>query len=156
MKKSLFNFCILILTSFISGCSALTGEEVARLSINKLSTSDNNLYMQEAKLNLKKGETISFWSDMDMEYTGDVELRFKVEILKNETSIGILEINPTEKNITLGEVKTTIMDKTTWRFQGKNSQIEIEEDAAYRFKAILVGNNNSSLVLSKAELVLKK
>lgn len=140
----------------MAGCSAITGEEVARLPINQISVSDDNLIMKEASLALKKGDKIALWSEMDVKYEGDVLLRFKLEILKDGELFQGLEIDPTDKNITIGEVKSSIMGKTDWRFSGKNGQIKIEEDGHYTFKAIFVASNNPSLKVDKAELVLKK
>lgn len=144
-----------LLLIFLIGCSAITGEEVARLPINEIST-ENNLVVKEVSLDLKKDEEIAFWSDIDMEYEGDASLRFRVEVLKNGEDFGGFEIDPTDKSMTLGEVRTTIMDKTDWSFSGKNSEVKIEEDGKYTFKAILVSSDNPSLKIEKAELVIKK
>jgi hypothetical protein len=48
------------------------------------------------------------------------------------------------------------MDKTSWSFSGKNSQMKIEEDGKYTFKGILVASENPSLKVTKAEIVFKK
>ena len=146
---------ILISPLFLLGCSAITGEEIARLEINKVST-NGKFIDKEATLDLNKGDEIAFWSDMDMEYAGAVELRFRVKVFKNHTKISELEIDPTKKNITMGEMKSTIMGKTKWNFLGKNSELTIEEDATYTFKSILVASKNPSLKINRAELVLKK
>lgn len=140
----------------LTGCDALMGEEVARLSINQVSKDDKNLIVKEASVDLKKGEEIAIWSEMDIEYEGDVALRFKMEVLKNGENIGGLEIDPTDKNITIGEVRTSLMGKTDWSFTGKNSEITIEEDGNYTFKGILVASENTTLKVMKAEIVLKK
>lgn len=146
---------LLVLLVFMVGCSAITGEEVARLPVNEIST-ENNLVAKEVSLDLKKDEEIAFWSDMNIEYEGDASLRFRVEVLKNGEDFGGFEIDPTDKSITLDEVRTTIMDKTDWSFSGKNSEIKIEDDGKYTFKAILVSSDNPSLKIKKAELVIKK
>ena len=112
---------LLALSLLLTGCDALTGKEVGRLQINQLST-EGNLAIKETTLDLKKGEEIAIWSDMDIQYEGDVDLRFRIEILKNGERIDGYEIDPTKKNITLGEVKTSIMGKTDWSFSGKNSE----------------------------------
>jgi len=145
---------IAFLPLLLIGCSALTGEEIARLKINKVST-EGNFTAKEAMLDLKKGDEIAFWSDMDMEYDGDVKILFKVKIFKSTTKVAQFEIDPTNKNITIGEVKTDIMDKTKWRFSGKNHDLIIEEDATYRITSILVASENPSLKIDKAELVIK-
>jgi len=152
------NFSLLILSVALytlSGCSILTGEEVARLSINQVSYDNNNLIIEEVSLALKQEEEIKIWSDMDIEYEGDVVLRFRMEILKDGEAFGGLEIDPTDKNITIGEVKTSLLGKTDWIFSGKNTEIKIEEDGNYTFKGMLVASENPSLVINKAEIVLK-
>jgi len=155
MKKTLS----LLITAFsillFTGCSALIGEEVGRIPINQVST-DDNMVIKEISLDLKKDEEIAIWSDMDIEYKGNVSLRFRMEILKNGENFGGLEIDPTDKNITIREVKTSLIDKTNWSFSGKNSEIKIEEDGNYTFKGILVASENSTLQVNKAEIVFKK
>jgi len=146
---------VLLLPVLLLGCSALTSEEIARLEINKIST-QGNFTAKEAMLDLKKDEEIAFWSDMDMEYKGDVKLQFKIKIFKSTTKVAQFEIDPTKKNITVGEVKTNVMDKTKWRFSGKNHDLTIEEDGTYRITSILVASENPSLKITKAELVIKK
>ena len=154
--KKIFSTLITGLTILVlSGCSALTGEEIARLTINKIST-DDNIIVKETSLDLKKGEEIAIWSDMDIQYEGNVALRFRMEILKNGEKFGGLELDPTDKNITIGEVKTSLMGETDWSFSGKNSEIKIEEDGKYTFKGILVASKNPTLIVNKAEIVLKK
>lgn len=153
MKNHLKNLSgILFIFIILSSC---TGEEVGRLPVNAISTEDN-LIIKEQSLNLKKGDEIGIWSEMDMEYEGDAPVRFKVQILKDGKEFGGLEIDPTDKNISMGEVKTTIMDKTSWSFTGKNKSLTIEEDGNYIFKALLVAAPNNTLKIKKAELVLKK
>ncbi len=152
MKKIIL---LLIITSLTISCSNLTGEEIARLKINNISTK-GKVFSEETTISLKKGDEISFWSDMDFEHNGDVKLRFKVKVFIGETKISEIEIDPTNKNITVGEVKTTLMGKTKWRFTGKNYKLNIKKDETYIFKSILIASKNSSLKINKAELVIKK
>jgi hypothetical protein len=137
------------------GCSALTGEEVGRLAINKVS-SEGNLVSQETSVDLNVNDEIVLWSEMDMEYEGNVALRFRVSIEKDGKPYRSLEIDPTEKDLTIGESKTSINGKTSWSFAGQNAIFNVPEDGTYTFKAILVSTENSSLVVNKAELVLKR
>lgn len=152
MRKLIIFLSISIL---ILGCNALTGEEVGRLEINELSP-ENNLVIKEATLDLKKGDEIGLWSDIDIEYEGNIVLRFRIGIDRNGEKYGGLEIDPMDKSITIGELKTSIMGKTNWRFVGKNSKIKIEEDGEYTFKGLLVASDNPSLNIGKAEIILKK
>lgn len=152
LKKLIFT---LALPLFLIGCSAITGEEIARLKINKVSI-QGNFVAKDVTLDLKKGDELSFWSDMDIAYEGEATLEFKVKIFKNQTKVAQFEIDPTKKKLTIGEVKTAVMGKTKWSFFGKNHEFVIEEDGAYRISSILVASKNPSLKVTKAELVLKK
>ena len=156
MKKLLSLLTLAVTFTFLTGCDALTGKEVARLPINQVSTDDDNLILKEVSIDLKKGENIAIWSEMDIEYEGDVALRFKIEILKDGENFGGLEIDPMDKNITIGEAKTSIMGKTDWSFSGKNAEINIDEDANYTFKGILVASENRTLKVTQAEIVFRK
>ncbi|MGB0524543.1 MAG: hypothetical protein ACPGJS_16340 [Flammeovirgaceae bacterium] len=131
------------------------GEEIARLPINQLA-SEADPAAQEVTLDLQEGDEVFFWSDMELEYEGDLTLRFHVHINKNGGNYKSLEINPFEKSLTVGEVKTSIGDQTSWSFTGKNSHIKIEEDASYTFRSYLIASESDNLKLHKAELVLKK
>jgi hypothetical protein len=148
---------ILIILSILlfSSCN-ITGEEVGRLPINEVSRDNENLIMKETTITLKKDENIGFWSEMDMSYEGDLGLRFRIEILKDDLPYGGLEIDPMEKNITLGEFKTDINGKVDWSFTGKNASLTIDEDADYTFKGVLLSNNNPTLKIEKAEVIIKK
>lgn len=156
MKTLLSILTLLASLTTLTGCDAITGKEVARLSINQVSTDNNNLITKKTSLNLKKGEEIAIWSDMDFKHDGDIALRFKIEIFKNGENYSRLEIDPTDKNMTIGEVKTSLIGKTDWSFFGKNSEIKIEEDGNYTFKGMLVSSENPTLKVMKAEIVLKK
>ena len=153
MRKLLF---IIIISVFFTGCDALTGEEIGRLSINQVSVDDNNLILKEVSLDLKKDDEIAIWSDMDIKYEGDVALRFKIKILKNGKPFGSFEVDPTDKKITIGVTKTSLMGKTNWSFFGKNAEVKINEDGNYTFKGILIASKNETLKVTKAEIVLKK
>ena len=145
----------LTLPLLLISCSALTGEEIGRLPINKLSINKNYI-IKEVTLELKKGDEIAFWSDMDLAYEGNVNLIFRLKIFKNGTQFTTIDIDPFKKNITVGEVKTTLNGKTNWSFTGKNSELKIEEDATYNIKGILIATKNTSLKVTRAELVIKK
>lgn len=158
MKKTLYITTIaglFMLLFIVTGCEALTGKEIARIPVNELSI-DTNFVMKETSVDLKKGDKISFWSDMDVEYEGDLQLRFQIEIWTNGHILEVLEIDPFQKNITLNETQISLGDKTTWAFSGKNSEKIIENDGNYIFKAILISNGNPTLKLNKAEIIIKK
>ena len=146
---------IFIAPLLLAGCSALTGEEVGRLAINRVST-NGMLIKKDAIVILKQGDEIAFWSEMDMEYEGEVSLKFRIAIQKDGQDLGGLTVDPTQNDMTLGEVKSLVGDKTSWSFSGRSAVFPIKEDGSYFFEAILLASNNPSLIIKKAELVLKK
>lgn len=139
----------------LPSCEAITGKELARLSIDTLSTPDV-LVMREATLNLKKDDRIALWSHLDMAYDGMAALTMRVRVVKDDADLQLFELDPTEKNVTVGETKTELNGHTEWSFTGKNAEYTAPEDGAYTFKAILTAEENPSLVIRKAELVLKQ
>ncbi|OUJ74527.1 hypothetical protein [Hymenobacter crusticola] len=148
-------FWALALALPLQGCNALFGKEVSRLPVNVVSTAGHEV-VREATLKLQKDDEVSLWSEMDMAYDGEAPLRFQLLILKNGAAFQELEINPTDKHITVGELKTSINGRINWSFSGKNGEITVPENANYTFKARLVAANNPTLQIKKAELVLKK
>ena len=83
---------------------------MARLPVNFVSSEDSTV-IKETTIDLKKDDAIVFWSDMDMEYEGDVGLRFRIQVLKDGQETGRMEIDPTDKNVMMGESKVSIMNK---------------------------------------------
>jgi len=154
-RRLVINSLLFFSSIIFFSCSGLTGEEVGRIAINQVSTPEKILTKQ-IRVDLKKGDEIAFWSEMDMEYEGQVGLRFRVKILHDGKEYTSLEIDPANKNITIGEFKSTIKDKTKWRFKGRNTKIRIKEDGTYTFVSQLIASENSTLKINKAELVLKK
>lgn len=148
-------FAIFLLALVVIACDAITGTEVARLPVNALTTEDTT-FVKEVTLDLKRGDEIVFWSDMDIAYEGDVALRFRVQLSKDSVVTGNLEIDPTDKNVTLGETKVSVNNKTTWSFTGRNAKVLIDDNGRYTFKTYLEASDNPTLKIIKAELVIKK
>lgn len=144
-----------LLLLLFPSCEAITGEELARLAIDTLSTPDH-FVMREATLILKKGDAVALWSHLDMAYDGQADLTMRVRVVKNDADLQLFELDPTEKSVTVGETKTEFNGHTEWSFTGKNAEYTVPEDGAYTFKAILTAEENPSLVIRKAELVLKQ
>ncbi len=151
MRKILIVFILGIL---LSGCG-LTGEEIGRIEIDEIST-EGNVEPASAEIELMSGESLNVWADMDIEYTGNAGLQYKLEMVRNGKSDGIITLDPFDKDITLNERKTTLMNKTKWKFSGRMKNFDVSDSGTYVFNAILVSNGNPSLVIHKADLVFKK
>lgn len=156
MKKSSASAILLLHTlCFTYGCDAISAEEVARLSFEKVATQED-LNIQSAELELKAGDKIQLWTEMNMEYEGNLGLEYQMLVIKGADTLAMYKLDPEEKDITMGEVKTSIGNDTKWRFSGRMSKITIEDDGLYTFSSLLLSSSNESLNLKKADLVLKK
>ena len=145
---------ILVIAFIFTGC---TGEEVGRIPVNALTTDSAHFVIKESQsISLKKGEKLYTWADMDMEYEGELQLQFAIELIREGNSLGVVKVDPMKNDMTVNSIETTLGGKTSSRYMGRMDFIEIPEDGNYVFKALLSSNGNPTLRLNKAEVVLKK
>ena len=151
MRQLIINLIILSFLTMLLGCGAITGEEIARLSINQVDTE-----AIETSVVLEKGEAIFVWSNMDLEFEGKLRLKFKMEILKEGEHLDYITIDPTDRTkLTLNQFRTSKGNKTKLSFSRRNAQINIPENGNYTFKAYLE-SRTSNLKIDKADLVLRR
>jgi hypothetical protein len=136
-------------------CEAITGKEVARLTVDTIST-EGHTVSREARLDLKKGENIALWSHMDVAYDGDPKLYFQLQLLRDTVVEKEVLVDPFDKRITIGEKRTEFNGHVDHSFTGKNGELPIAEDGTYIFRTRLVRLNDVPVELRKAELILKK
>ncbi len=151
--KKIFVFSILPLLLF--SCNFFTGDEVGRLKINQLSTEDN-LIISETSIDFEKGDQVKIWTDMDLEYDGNIELRHFLEIYLEDEKIKEIEIDPFDKNVTIKESKMSINGNTKWSFSGKSQEITFDKNGKYTFKAFLMAGINDDIIIKQADLVFKQ
>lgn len=125
------------------------------MSFEKASTQEE-LHIQSTELELKAGDKIQLWTEMNMEYEGYLGLEYRILMIRGTDTLGVYQLDPEDKDITMGEVKTSFGGETKWRFSGRMGKIGIEDDGVYTFSSILAASENPSLKLNKADLVLKK
>jgi hypothetical protein len=146
---------VLSLILVVSACAALSSKEVTRIPISTVST-EEQLDWKSTSLDLKKGDKLWLWTDIDIEYEGDLGLEYQVKVYRDKDTLGMVRLNPLDCKVKMMEVSTTLMNKSTRSYQGNMDVMEIKQSGNYRFEAILVSNGNQSLQLKKADLVLKK
>lgn len=151
MKALLFTLFSAIL---LSACGNEFGDEVARLPIKELSNEE--LKFQEVSLELKKGDELSFWTDLDIEFDVELELGYGVEIYRGETMLDVLQLDAFAVNPILNETTVTIGKNTKQSYMGKMESLLIEEDDTYVFKAVLISSEFPPLNIAKADLVIKQ
>ncbi|MFP9112734.1 hypothetical protein ACLI1A_02255 [Flavobacterium sp. RHBU_3] len=152
MKK----FLALLFVSVLFVSCDITGEEIGRLPINKLSIGYQHVFAKELTLDLKKGEEISIWSDMDVEFQGEIQTRFRVKVYKDKLPYDELDIDPFKSNFMMNEFSRTINGYTQTSFNAKNHVFTVKENGKYTFEGIYTPLDYSELRVHKAELVFKK
>ncbi|MEO8069666.1 MAG: hypothetical protein ABI599_18360 [Flavobacteriales bacterium] len=140
----------------LTSCEALTGKEIGRIAVAAPSTDTTNLVIGETRLTLHKNDQVQVWSHMDLEYDGEMGMFWVLRLQRDNMVLQELQVDPMEKNITIGEVRTDLGGHTKWSFTGKNATMSIPEDGNYTCTAILIASNPEALKLTKAELVLKQ
>jgi hypothetical protein len=153
MKLKLMPFIGLLV--FGVACSKITGEEIARIKISEISR-EGAIHWKSTTVDLKADEKVYFWTDMNLEFEGPLAMRYQIQLIKDADTLGLIELDPFEKDITIGEIKTTLNDKTNWRYSGRMDFHQIKEAGKYTFRTRLVTSPNRSLQLKQADLVLKK
>jgi len=133
----------------------LTGKEVARIKVTEPSTTEN-LKIESADVELKAGDDISFWAQMDMRYKKPAKMEFEVHIIKDGENIEKLYLNPLETNITMNAKEVTINNNTKQSFTGKMSSYLITKDGNYTIKTAFFTSENIQLQLLQADLIIKK
>lgn len=153
MKQT--HILIILFAFLLAACSAITGEEIARINIENISTKDN-IDWKSVELDLNAGDKIHLWSEMDMKYEGDLALRYKLQVIKEADTLGYFEFDPMEKDITISELKTSFGNKTNWKFSGRSDFWNVKDSGHYVLRAILISNGNETLELNKSDIVIKK
>ncbi|MCE3226718.1 MAG: hypothetical protein K0S32_1269 [Bacteroidetes bacterium] len=154
--KSIFKIVLPVIAIVVfTACAALSAKEIARIAINKISN-EENLDWKSTSIDLKKGEKLWLWTDLDIEYEGELGLEYQVLVIRDSDTLRMVKLNPLKCNVKMFEKTVSIMNKTTQSYEGSMEAFEIADDGKYTFNAILVSNHNETLKLTKADLVLKK
>lgn len=150
IKKWLFLLITGVL--LLNSCGDMTAKEISRVKMSR----PGDLVPKYSFAQMKKGDKIAIWSDMDFNYIGtSIKLDVLVELYLKDTLHETIEIAPLQRSITLNEVKEKEGSRTNWKFSGKNKEIVIKEDGNYKCIAYLK-TSNSSFRSKKAEIVLKR
>lgn len=145
----------LLTSTLLPACDAIMGKEVARLPINAISTPGQDA-PREVTVELKKGDEVAVWSEMDMSYQGEVQLQFQVQVLRDGQPFEQLAFDPREKNLSIKEVKTNMNGDVSWSFAGRNRSLQIPETGRYTFRGRLLAQPAQGPEIRKAELVLRR
>jgi hypothetical protein len=130
-------------------------KEVAKTPFDHVSKGEETDW-KSVNLKLQAGEKIWFWTDMDLEYKGDLALEYVIQVIKGKDTTGIIRVDPFEKDMSFAEVKTNLGGETKWSYIGRLNFLEIKETADYTFRVMLLASENVSLKLKRGDLIFKK
>ena len=152
MKKTL-NLLFLILV--LSACGSDEDRTLATLEITEASVDE--LHVAEATLDLKKGDVIEFWNEMDVESAqGDsLNLIYTLVQFIDGEKIGGTKLDALSTNPTYNEVKTQVNDQLKLSFYGKMTFMKIEQDGKYRFQVVL-NTSDEDVKINKADFIIAK
>lgn len=156
MKRFKFVFIAILLLVF-AACAGMFGEEVARIPISKIS-SDEEIYVESLSIDMKAGEELSLWTDLDIEYSGNLELEYQlIVVIDEEDTLDMIRFDAFENDASINKRTVTVNNETTYSIMGRLGPFQAEKDASYEFNVILIANQNADdFTLTKGDLVFKK
>ncbi len=160
LKKILF-IILMVTTLSIFGCKELFQKEIARVKAG-IVKNHNNPQFHSTTLNLKQGEIVYLWTDVDVEFTGDIDFIYLVKVTGRDNRPVKYEIRPLEDNqrkVTLNERKIVFNNKTKWSFSCYYYTYKADTSGEYTFESVLAisaKSKGASFAVNKSDLVLKK
>lgn len=160
--KGLVTFAVLIiLITFVTSCNqsdsgSVKDEKIATIATIEFEKVSHDVpNPEEVTLDLKKGQKLEFWTELDISYKGYLDLTYVIELWQQETFIGGFELNALQTSPTLDSKKISNGDNTNWSFKGKMDFLEVEKSGNYTFKAILY-SSDPNLDFRRAKLIFKR
>jgi hypothetical protein len=159
---------ILLLAIILNSCSTKQ-EDLGSINIEKLTdqNDENGLFEFESKpIHVKSGDRLYFWSKIDMEYEGVLEMQCQVQVLNEKDEIlEVLVFDPLIVDTTTLCNKTTISGKSTYSCTGRihnyghpkfKNFLMFAETGVYHFIAIMYAQISEGLEIEKSLLLIKK
>jgi len=114
-----------------------------------------NFGFDNQSVELIKGDKLSIWSAVDMEYNGDLEFELNLELSKGNKVVYAGKMDPRMVDSKRKESTTVNGNKIAHSFIGRNAGFTISEDGNYTLKSFLSVIGNGDLRLNKYDLILK-
>lgn len=145
MSKAILGFLIVAtLCSF-----GLHKGEVARTSFKQ---AENKGLL---KASLKAGDKLTIWFETQMEYEGELQLGFDVDVLRDGKKIESFQMDALHTNPTLNSTSVVVGKRSKLKYTGRMKKMKIEKDGHYQFDLVFKVSPNETLQLPKAEVFLK-
>lgn len=150
MKYTFF----VLLTLSLYGCSDGL-ENLGTISIAQINP--ENVHLNEATIELKKGDVLELWNDMSIEtkQKNKLVVNYFLEQYLDGKLLSEMDLNALKTNPTLLESKEMARGRMIWSFQGKMKSMTITESGNYTFKAALF-TSDKELILNRVNIVFKR
>lgn len=145
-----------VLSAFLLLLVSCTGKEVARVPVTPVAEGESENFQSSEPVPLKKGEKVSYWTELGLEYSGDLQLQYTIDVTKDGESISKMNYDPTQKSVTIGESNVTIGGHTKWKFTGRFGSFTAPADGNYTFNVMLIHSDNPDCEISHSVFLLKK
>lgn len=140
--------CLLLSLFFLTQC----GSEVGRIPVTQIGP------ISSAQIKITGNKKISFWTRLDVEYDGNVDMNYFISFLKENTLISQTMCDPFDVSTKIKSVTTDINDHHTKSYLGKmNCQITLVESGKYTVNAkLLLVPDSGFPKLKQADLIFKQ
>lgn len=163
MKKiTIFFFATVILNiSLFLGCGAFSQETLAFIEAELIEDFDHSEF-NSITLSLQKDEKIYFWTDLDVEFTGNVDLVYLLKVTEPDNTITKYEIRPFDEDkrtITINEKKIVINNSTKWSFTSYYYSFIVENEGEHTFECALTmisSSDKTTNIINKSNLIIKR
>lgn len=107
------------------------------------------------KASLKAGDKLTIWFETQMEYEGDLQLGFDVDVLRDGKKVESFQMDALHTNPTLNSTSVVVGQKSKLKYTGRMKKMKIEKSGHYQFDLTFRSSPNETLKLSKADVFLK-
>lgn len=147
--KRLVPFALVAL--LLASCTS----EVARMNFTQVSTQDQ-IFADSVMLHLTPDKDLDLWAEMDVEYTGNGQMAFVMEVSKGDSLMGTFAMDPRECTETTSSYHVTLGNSTEMSQTGKMNFLYVDDAADYKVRAYFVAEGFQELKLEEMALVLKQ
>lgn len=148
---------VIIVSVLMYSCAGMFGEEFARIPIDEIS-SEGQLNVESKTIDLNAGDELSLWTDLDIEYSGSLELEYQlIVVIDGEDTLDLIRFDAFENDVSFNKRTVTFNNKTTYSVMGRLGPFQAEKDGSYEFNVAVFSNQNpDEFTFNKGDLVFRK
>lgn len=128
------------------------GSEIGKIPIKEIGP------VSSTQIKIIGDKKITFWTQLDIKYDGNVGMNYFISFLKNGTMVSQAICNPFNVNIKIKSLITNLNDHHTKHYLGKMScETSLPESGEYTVNTqLMLLPDSPSPTLTQADLILKQ